>query len=32
VLSLRGAGKGAVTEVGGRSRKGRQFVTAELWQ
>ena len=32
VLSLRGAGKGAVTEVGGQSRKGRQFVTAELWQ
>lgn len=32
VLSLRGAGKGSVTEVGGMSRKGRQFVTAELWQ
>ena len=32
VLSLRGAGKGSVTEVGGVSRKGRQFVTAELWQ
>ena len=32
VLSLRGAGKGAVPEVGGQSRKGRQFVTAELWQ
>ena len=32
VLSLRGAGKGAVTEVSGQSRKGRQFVTAELWQ
>lgn len=32
VLSLRGAGKGVVTEVGGQSRKGRQFVTAELWQ
>ena len=32
VLSLRGAGKGVVTEVGGVSRKGRQFVTAELWQ
>ena len=31
VLSLRGAGKGSVTEVGGMSRKGRQFVTAELW-
>lgn len=29
---LRGAGKGSVTEVGGISRKGRQFVTAELWQ
>ena len=32
VLSLRGAGKGSVTEMGGMSRKGRQFVTAELWQ
>ena len=32
VLSLRGAGKGSVTEVGGMSRKERQFVTAELWQ
>ncbi len=32
VLSLRGAGKGSVTEVGGVSRKGRQFITAELWQ
>ena len=32
VLSLRGAGKGSVAEVGGMSRKGRQFVTAELWQ
>lgn len=32
VLSLRGAGKGSVAEIGGQSRKGRQFVTAELWQ
>lgn len=32
ILSLRGAGKGAITDVGGISRKGRQFITAELWQ
>ena len=32
VLHGGGAGKGSVTEVGGMSRKGRQFVTAELWQ
>lgn len=32
VLSLRGAGKGRVTEIGGSSRKGRLFVTAELYR
>ncbi|MEA4964265.1 MAG: YlmH/Sll1252 family protein [Oscillospiraceae bacterium] len=30
VLSLRGHGKGTVAELGGSSRKGRLFVTAEL--
>ena len=30
VLSLRGHGKGSVTEVGGKSKKDRLFVTAEL--
>ena len=32
VLSLRGTGKGCVTEIGGSSRKGRLFVTAELYR
>ena len=32
VLSLRGYGKGRVAELGGNSRKGRQFVRAELYQ
>ena len=32
VLSLRGAGKGRIAEIGGSSRKGRLFVTAELYQ
>ena len=32
VLSLRGAGKGRVTEIGGSSRKGRLFVTAEIYR
>ena len=32
VLSLRGRGKGSVLELGGSTRKGRQFVRAELWQ
>ena len=32
VLSLRGAGKGRVVEIGGSSRKGRLFVTAELYK
>ncbi len=32
VISLRGAGKGRVAEIGGSSRKGRLFVTAELYR
>ena len=32
VLSLRGAGKGKLTAFGGSSRKGRLFVTAEIYQ
>ena len=32
VRSLRGAGKGRIAEIGGSSRKGRLFVTAELYQ
>ena len=32
VLSLCGAGKGRVAELGGSSRKGRLFVTAELYR
>jgi RNA-binding protein YlmH len=32
VLSLRGAGKGKLLEIGGSSRKGRMFVTAELYK
>ena len=31
VLSLRGAGKGSITAIGGTSKKGRQFVECELW-
>lgn len=31
ILSLRGVGKGEIAEVGGLSRKGRLFITAELW-
>lgn len=30
VISLRGKGKGSVTEIGGKSRKDRLFVTAEI--
>lgn len=30
ILSLRGHGKGSVTEVGGKSKKDRLFITAEL--
>ena len=32
VLSLRGAGKGRLLELGGSSRKGRCFVTVEVYQ
>ena len=32
ILSLRGFGKGRVAELGGSSRKGRQFVQAELYK
>ena len=32
VISLRGHGKATVSEIGGRSRKDRLFVTAELWE
>ncbi len=31
VLSLRGHGKGVVAELGGSSRKGRIFITAEIY-
>lgn len=31
VISLRGHGKGSITAVGGRSRKDRLFVEAEIW-
>ena len=31
ILSLRGHGKGVVAELGGNSRKGRIFVTAEIY-
>ncbi len=32
VLSLRGTGKGRIAEIGGSSRKGRLFVTAEFYK
>ena len=32
VLTLRGSGKGRIAEIGGSSRKGRMFVTAELYR
>ncbi|MCR5577508.1 MAG: RNA-binding protein [Oscillospiraceae bacterium] len=32
ILSLRGAGKGRIAELGGSSRKGRMFVTAEVYR
>ena len=32
VLTLRGAGKGRISGIGGSSRKGRMFVTAELYK
>ena len=31
VVSLRGRGKGTLDEIGGTSRKGRQFITAQIW-
>ena len=31
VLSIRGRGKGAVTAIGGQSRKDRTFLEAELY-
>ena len=31
VLSLKGAGKAEITEIGGESRKGRTFVKAEIY-
>ena len=31
VISLKGYGKATVAELGGQSRKGRLFVTAEIW-
>ena len=32
VISLRGAGKGKLAEIGGSSRKGRLFVTVEVYR
>ena len=32
ILSLRGAGKGRIAEIGGNSRKGRIFVKAEVYR
>ena len=32
IVSLRGAGKGRITGTGGTSRKGRLFVSAEIYQ
>ena len=32
VISLRGAGKGRILEIGGSSRKGRMFVTGEIYR
>ncbi|MBQ9045483.1 MAG: RNA-binding protein [Oscillospiraceae bacterium] len=31
ILSLRGSGKAQLTEIGGQSRKGRVFLTGEIW-
>ena len=31
VVSLRGRGKGVLDSLGGTSRKGRQFITAQIW-
>lgn len=32
IISLRGFGKGQITELGGTSRRGRQFVNAEIFK
>ena len=32
IVSLRGAGKGRLKELGGNSKKGRLFVTAEIFK
>ena len=32
VISLRGMGKGEISELGGMSRRGRQFVGAEIYK
>ena len=32
VLSLRGKGKGRITEIGGKSKKDRLFITAEIYK
>ena len=31
IVSLRGKGKGTLEALGGASRKGRQFITAQIW-
>lgn len=31
IISLRGSGKAQLTEVGGQSRKGRVFLSGEIW-
>ena len=31
IVSLRGRGKGTLDQIGGTSRKGRQFITAQIW-
>ena len=31
ILSLRGRGKATVGDLGGKTRKDRQFITVELW-
>ena len=32
ILSLRGHGKGSILDLGGTTRKGRQFVQGEIWK
>ena len=31
IISLRGSGKAQLTEAGGQSRKGRVFLSGEIW-